>query len=172
MESSAAERAERRGVNTHERSENRGVEVGSEGGGGGGGGGQEEETRAKSGAGPRVRQRSPVPGAQPGCGTRKKAWNGRGTQGTRERIRDLGTPKAREPGPASQGRRGSGKEGKVAGVAEEQSVGGVGGRSLARGFSHPALLRSPSPAQLTALGRTAVPFSVPANSGPKIYLLL
>lgn len=47
----------------------------------------------------------------------------------------------------------------MAGVAEEQSVGGVGGRSLARGFSHPALLRSPSPAQLTALGRTAVPFS-------------
>lgn len=121
MGSSAAEPAERRGVNTHERSENRGVGVGS------GGGGQEEETRAKSEAGPRVRQRSPVPGAQPGWGTRKKAWNGRGTQGTRERIRDLGAPKAREPGPASQGRRGSGKEGKVAGVAGERSVGGVGG---------------------------------------------
>lgn len=123
MGSSAAERAERRGVNTHERSVNRGVRVGSEEGGGGGGQ-EEEETRAKSGAGPRVRQRSPVPGAQPGWGTRKKAWNGRGTK---ERIGDLGTLKAREPGPASQGWRGSGKEGKVAGVAGEQSVGGVGG---------------------------------------------
>lgn len=48
MESSAAERAERRGVNTHERSENRGVEVGSEGGGGGGGGRKEEETPPKA----------------------------------------------------------------------------------------------------------------------------
>lgn len=92
--------------------------------GGGGGQEEEEETRAKSGAGPRVRQRSPVPGAQPGWGTREKAWNGRGT---RKRIGDLGTLKAREPGPASQGWRGSGKEGKVAGVAGEQSVGGVGG---------------------------------------------
>lgn len=124
MGSSTAERAERRGVNTHERSENRGVGVGSEEGGGGG---QEEETRAKSGAGPRVRQRSPVPGAQPGWGTRKRAWNGRGTQGTKERIGDLWAPKARGPGPVSQGRRGSRKEEKVAGVAGEQSVGGVGG---------------------------------------------
>lgn len=101
---------------------NRGVGVGSEEGGGGGQ--EEEETRAKSGAGPRVRQRSRVPGAQPGWGTREKAWNGRGT---RKRIGDLGTLKAREPGPASQGWRGSGKAGKVAGVAGEQSVGGVGG---------------------------------------------
>lgn len=62
-----------------------------------------------------------------GGGTRKRAWNGRGTQGTKERIGDLGAPKARGPGSASQGRRGSGKEEKVAGVAGEQSVGGVGG---------------------------------------------